>query len=75
MNRTASTGTMRFFSEDRNYGFIVPDDGGSDIFCPGAQVLVHDDQPLSRGDRVSFGVEIDHSNRARALNVRRLDEA
>jgi cold shock protein len=74
MDRSASTGTMRFFSETSRYGFIVPDDGGSDIFCPGAQILVGDYQPLERGDRVSFGVEIDHSGRPRALNVRRIDE-
>jgi cold shock protein len=76
MNHSASTGTVRFFSTDRGWGFIVPDNPNSpgDVFCPAHSILERGNKPLERGERVSFHEEVDHSGRLRALNVRRLDE-
>mmetsp|Transcript_47002 Transcript_47002/g.132611 ORF Transcript_47002/g.132611 Transcript_47002/m.132611 type:complete len:96 (+) Transcript_47002:98-385(+) len=48
----ASTGTVKKYMDDKGFGFIVPDEGGEDVFihikqCNGAE-------SLSEGDRVSF---------------------
>ena len=48
-----STGTVKFFNEDKGYGFIAPEDGGKDVF-------VHVNglkDSITEGDKVSFDVE------------------
>jgi len=47
------SGTVKWFSRDKGYGFITPDDG-SDIFVARAGVRSHDFRTLMDGQRVSF---------------------
>ncbi len=46
-------GTVKFFNEEKGFGFITPDDGGKDVFVH-ANGLV--DQ-IAEGDKVSYDVE------------------
>ena len=48
-----SNGTVKFFNKSKGYGFIVPDDGGKDVFVH-VNGLV--DQ-IAEGDKVSYDVE------------------
>lgn len=48
-----STGTVKFFNEDKGYGFIQPEDGGKDVFVHANGLK---DQ-ITEGDRVSYDVE------------------
>lgn len=45
-------GTVKFFNESKGFGFIVPDDGSSDIFVH-ANGLVDE---IAEGEHVSYDV-------------------
>ncbi len=49
-----SNGTVKFFNEDRGFGFITPDDGGKDIFV---HVNGLNGISIGEGDKVSYDVE------------------
>ncbi|MGH1338491.1 MAG: cold-shock protein [Aureispira sp.] len=48
-----ATGKVKFFNESKGFGFIVPEDGGKDIFVH-ANGLIDD---IREGDNVSYEVE------------------
>ena len=47
------TGTVKFFNEEKGFGFITPDDGGKDLFV---HISGIDNGPLSDGDKVEYEV-------------------
>jgi len=49
-------GVVKWFSGERGYGFIAPDDGGNDLFVHGSAVEGGDGLPLQEGQRVSYDV-------------------
>jgi len=48
------TGTVKFFNEVRCYGFIKPDDGGSDVFVHISAVERAGLKDLTAGQRITF---------------------
>lgn len=50
-------GTVKWFNQDKGFGFITPDEGGRDIYVQVAQ-LETPNQTLSDGQRVEFEVTV-----------------
>lgn len=47
-------GTVKWFNESKGYGFITPDDGGTDLFVHFSAINGEGYKTLQEGDRVSF---------------------
>ena len=52
-------GTVKFFNTQRGFGFIVPDDGSSDVFVHVSAVEQAGMSALHEGRRVSFELVTD----------------
>lgn len=52
-------GTVKFFNEAKGYGFILPDDGGPDIFVHVSAVQRSGLVTLENSMRVDFALEPD----------------
>ncbi len=51
-----ATGTVKWFSDDRGYGFIVPDEGGKDLFIHRSNIQVEGFRTLKEGQKVEYEV-------------------
>jgi CspA family cold shock protein len=49
-----AAGTVKWFNEASGYGFIVPDEGGQNLYVRAGNVVGADDERLSAGERVEF---------------------
>lgn len=49
-----ATGTVKWFSSEKGFGFIVPDDGGKDLFVHHTNVDVAGFRTLQDGQRVEY---------------------
>ena len=47
-------GTVKWFSEDKGYGFITPDDGSEDLFVHYSAIQGSGYRNLDEGERVSY---------------------
>jgi CspA family cold shock protein len=54
-----ATGTVKWFNEQKGYGFIQPDDGGRDVFVHISAVERSDLRGLVEGQKISYEVQAD----------------
>lgn len=52
-----ATGTVKWFSVAKKYGFIVPDEGGKDVFVHMSALTTAKIPYLDDGTRVSFDLD------------------
>ncbi|MFL6857513.1 MAG: cold-shock protein [Allosphingosinicella sp.] len=64
-----TTGTVKFFNADKGYGFIQPEDGGTDAFVHISAVEKAGLRTLDRDQRVSYELETDARGRTSAINI------
>ena len=62
------TGTVKWFSDQKGFGFITPDDGSKDLFVHQSAILGDGYRSLTEGAKVSYDAEAGDKG-PRAANV------
>jgi CspA family cold shock protein len=55
-HKRMAQGTVKWFSQDKGYGFITPDDGGEDVFVHFSAIAGSGFRNLEEGERVTYEV-------------------
>jgi CspA family cold shock protein len=51
-----ATGTVKWFSDEKGYGFVTPDDGSKDVFVHFSNIEGDGFRSLAEGAKVEFEV-------------------
>lgn len=62
----SQTGTVKWFNPTKGFGFIVPDDGGSDVFVHISAVEKAGMRGLNEGQKVNFEMQENRGRQAAA---------
>jgi len=68
---SVGTGTVKWFSDEKGFGFITPDGGGRDLFVHFSGITGDGYRSLSEGSKVSFEEE-NGDKGPKAVNVQKL---
>ena len=55
-NTSRIKGEVKWFSNQKGYGFITPEDGGKDVFVHHSAIMGEGYKSLDEGQKVSFEV-------------------
>jgi cold shock protein len=64
-----TNGTVKFFNASKGFGFIQPDDGGTDVFVHATALERCGMAPLQDGDKVSFTTAVDKRSGKTAVDT------
>ncbi len=68
-----ATGKVKWFSNSKGFGFIVPDESGEDLFAHFSSITGDGFRSLNENDRVEFDVQRGEKG-FQAVNIRHLNE-
>jgi cold shock protein len=68
-----TTGTVKFFSASRGFGFIQPEDGSKDAFVHISAVESAGLRGLNEGQKVSYDLRAGKNGKSSAENLKVLD--
>ena len=63
-----ATGTVKWFNDDKGFGFITPDEGGKDLFVHHSAINSTGFRTLAEGAKVSYDEEAGEKG-PKAVNV------
>ncbi|MEO6396034.1 MAG: cold-shock protein [Devosia sp.] len=63
------TGTVKFYNDQKGFGFIQPDDGGKDVFVHATALERAGMRGLNEGQKVSFDTAEDRRSGKVAVNT------
>ena len=69
--RSVGTGTVKWFSDDKGFGFITPDEGGRDLFVHFTGITGDGYRSLAEGAKVTYEEEQGDKG-PKAINVQKL---
>lgn len=65
------TGTVKWFSDDKGFGFITPDTGSRDLFVHHSGITADGFRTLAEGARVSYEEQAGEKG-PKAINVNKI---
>ena len=63
-------GTVKWFSEEKGYGFIIPETGGDDIFFHFSSLQVKGFKTIANGQLVEFEIDDSQQGKKKANSVK-----
>lgn len=64
-----TTGTVKFYNDQKGFGFIAPDDGGNDVFVHATALERAGIRHLGEGQKVEFETQRDQRTGKMAVST------
>ena len=64
-----TSGTVKFYNDQKGFGFIAPEDGGNDVFVHATALERSGMRMLNEGQKVSFTTAVDKRSGKTAVDT------